>query len=64
MGKAVATKTEQESVLNESLLALFGFNTKAVCDWEAIWGHMSGVSEFCLVPDIIICGVLLLSPFK
>lgn len=37
--KAMAAKTEQESVLNESLLALFGFNTKAVHDWEAIWGR-------------------------
>lgn len=36
--KAVAAKTEQESLLNVPLLALFYFNTKAICDWEVIWG--------------------------
>lgn len=30
--KVMAAKTEQESVLNESLPTLFGFNTEAVCD--------------------------------
>lgn len=35
--ESMAAKTEQESVLNEPLLALF--NTEAVCDWGAIWGR-------------------------
>jgi len=32
VSKAMAAKTEQESVLNESLLTVLGFNTKEVCD--------------------------------
>lgn len=30
---------QDRNLLNESLLALFGFSNKAVCDWEAILGR-------------------------
>lgn len=30
---------QNRNLLNESLLALLGFNNKAVCDWEAILGR-------------------------
>lgn len=34
--KPMAAKAEQESVLSVSLVPVFGFNSEAVCDWQAL----------------------------